>query len=100
VSRIEERLREAFNADAETIRPGTVRDLDDLAVRRCRPAGRKAHRRSRFVVPLAAAAAVSVVAVVAAVVVPRLLPGQSQTGPASAHNRWQSKSAASAATVP
>jgi hypothetical protein len=99
VSRIEERLREAFKADAETIRPGAVRDLDDLAVRRSRPA-RKAHRRARFVVPLAAAAAVSVIAVVAAMVVPRLPPGQRQAGPTSAQNRRQSQSGPSAATVP
>jgi hypothetical protein len=99
VSRIEERLREAFTADAETIRPGTVRDFDDLAVRRSRPA-RKAHRRARFVVPLAGAAAVSVIAVVAAMVVPRLVPGQRQTGSAPAQNRGQSHSAPSAATVP
>jgi hypothetical protein len=96
VSRIEERLRDAFNADAETIRPATVRDLDDLAARRFRPA----RRRARFAVPLAAAAAVSVIAVVAAMVVPRLLPGQRQTGPGSAQNRGHSQSTRSATTVP
>jgi hypothetical protein len=99
VSRIEERLREAFNADTQTIRPGTIRDLDDLAAGRSRPAGRKAHRRARFVVPLTAAAAVSVVAVVMALVVPRLLPGQRQHGLASVRSPGHSRSAP-AATVP
>ncbi len=100
MSRIEQRLREAFRADAETVRPETVRDLDDLVVRSSQPAGRKAYRRSRFVVPLGAAAAVSVIGVLAAMVVPRLLPGQGQIGPASAQNRGKSQSPPSATTVP
>jgi hypothetical protein len=100
VSRIEERLRDAFQADAETVRPETVRDVDDPAIRRSRPAGNVAYRRARFTVPLAAAAAVSVIAVLAAIVVPQLLPGQRQTGRAPAPNRGHSQSAPSGGTVP
>jgi Tol biopolymer transport system component len=66
VNRIEERLRDAYEAAAATVRPETVRGLGD------RPA---TPRRSRPLVPLAAAAAVAVVIAAVFLIPPLVLSG-------------------------
>ena len=73
---IEDRLRDTFRADAETVRPGTLRGLPE---RRARPARRAARYRAwrQAVTPLAAAAAVIVILLGATVAAPRLFPGHS-----------------------
>jgi hypothetical protein len=84
MSRLEDRLRDAYLGAAGTVRPETVRGLYE-PVTRSRPAWAAPRRRRGVLVPLAAAAAVAVIAVLAALV---LQPGQQKTppgpGPASA----------------
>jgi hypothetical protein len=72
VNSIEDRLQDAFRADAETVRPGTLRGLPERHARQA-PRRRGAWRQA---IPLAAAAAVAVVVLGAAVLVPRLFPGR------------------------
>jgi len=85
VNTLEDRLRDAYNAAAETVRPdaiqeGAILSPPDHARRRARrtrrpgQAGRGAARR-RVLIPLAAAAAVIAVAAAVAVLVPRAAPG-------------------------
>lgn len=77
---IEDRLRDAFRSDADTVRPESMRPFPgrdgrrDRGIRRLRPARDQA--RGRIMIPLAAAAAVAAIVVGAAVVVPGLLPGR------------------------
>ena len=77
---IEDRLRDAFNADADTVGPESLRPLPgrdtqhDRGMRLLRPTREQA--RGRVMIPLAAAAAVAVIVVGAAVIVPGLLPGR------------------------
>jgi hypothetical protein len=78
VKSIEDRLRDTFRADAETVRPETLRGLPG---RRTRPAGHRAWRQA--VIPLAAAAAVIVILLGAAVAAPRLFPGHGRPAIAS-----------------
>jgi hypothetical protein len=66
VSRLEERLRDAYQGAADTVRPETVRDLGEPTAPRLRPRPRPS-RWWRGLTPLAAAAAVTVIAVLAAV---------------------------------
>jgi hypothetical protein len=69
VSRIEERLRDAYRGAAGAVLPETIRDLDQAVAprpRRTRPAA----RWWRTLIPLAAAAAVTVIVVLATVVFP------------------------------
>jgi hypothetical protein len=93
VSTTEDRLRDAFRADAESIRPGTIRlaprpAADPPARQRSRPAGKPARPRRgrRLGIPLAAAAAVSII-VAAAAAVSAIGPGSHAdhppAGPAS-----------------
>jgi hypothetical protein len=63
VNRIEDRLRDAFAAAADTVRPEAVRGLADRPVL----------ARSRRIAPLAAAAAVAVVVIGASVATPLVL---------------------------
>jgi hypothetical protein len=70
VKSIEDRLRDTFHADAETVRPETLRGLPQ---RRTRPARHRAWRQA--VIPLAATAAVIVILLGATVAAPRLFPG-------------------------
>jgi hypothetical protein len=65
VNRIEERLRDAFGAAADTVRAETVRGLPD----------QPSAARTRRVAPLAAAAAVAVVVIGVSVVTPLALGG-------------------------
>jgi hypothetical protein len=73
VNSIEDRLQDAFRADAETVRPGTLRGLPE---RHPRPGPRRRGAWRQAVIPLAAAAAVAVVVLGATVLVPRLFPGR------------------------
>lgn len=77
----EDRIRDAFRADAETVRPGSLRGLPDPGTRpapRRRPARMSARR---VLVPLAAAAAVTAIAVAASVLVPHAgRPSMPQAG--------------------
>ena len=86
MSGLEERLRDAYLGAADTVTPETIRGLYDPVTRRSRPAGRARRRVRGVLVPLAAAAVVTVIAILAAVV---LRPASSQQnqpglGPASA----------------
>jgi hypothetical protein len=80
----EDRLRDAFRADAQTIEPGTIRPRADLAgLAELAPGGRarrtgSAGPRRRLLIPLSAAAAV--LAIVAAVTL--VSSGSSPVGPA------------------
>jgi hypothetical protein len=71
MSRLEDRLRDAYRGAADTVTPGTIRGLDEAAPPRSRPAGPVARRARGVLVPLCAAVAVTVIAVLAAVIVPR-----------------------------
>jgi hypothetical protein len=62
MSRLEDRLRDAYRSAADTVTPGAIRGLNEAAPPRSRPAR---------MVPLCAAVVVTVIAVLAAVIVPR-----------------------------
>jgi hypothetical protein len=84
VSRLEERLRDAYRGAADSVRPETVRDLGEPTAARPHRT-RPASRRWRTLAPLAAAAAITVIVVLATVVLPHASrPGQDQDRPASA----------------
>jgi WD40-like Beta Propeller Repeat len=78
VNTMEDQLRDAYAAAAETVRPNSIRGLPDQAARRARPAFRPSparSRRARVLVPLAAATAVAAIAVTASLVLPASQPG-------------------------
>jgi len=83
VNTLEERLRDAYRAAADTVRPEAV--LPDAILS---PPGRARERpgrgpsRRRLLIPLAAAAAVIAVAAAAAVLLPRAAPGLGRGHPA------------------
>lgn len=79
---LENRLRAAFHADAETVRPETIRYLEGEPMRRAHPAGPKPHRR--VLIPLAAAASVAAIAIATSVIAPAILSGQRSSGPTAA----------------
>ncbi len=68
---IEDRLRDAFRADAQTVRPETIRPFVSPGMRPGRPAGNRP--RGRVMIPVAAAVAVGLVTVGTVVVLPRVL---------------------------
>ena len=73
MSRLEDRLRDAYRDEAGAVTPASIAGLGEaITARSQRPArlGR-ARRWSRWLTPLAAAAAVAVIAVAATVLVPR-----------------------------
>jgi hypothetical protein len=81
VNTMEDQLRDAYAAAAQTVRPDSIRGLPDQAAGKAgRPAFRSASparsRRARVLVPLAAAAAVAVIAVAASLVLPASPPGR------------------------
>lgn len=80
---IEDRLRDAFRADAATVRPEQIRDLPARPGQPGRPARRIRAGRKRLAAPLAAAAAVAVIAITATAVVPRILTGRPGGAPAA-----------------
>jgi hypothetical protein len=101
VNSLEDRLRSAYQAAADTVAPDTVRGLPDLGDKPgCAPGGRRwaafgqiwpsrraASRAGRtrpsgrgLAIPLAAAAAVVAIAVSASIVAPRILSGQPASG--------------------
>jgi hypothetical protein len=73
VNSIEDRLQDAFRADAETVQSGTLRGLPE---RHARPAPRRRGAWRQAMIPLAAAAAVAVVVLGATVLVPRMFAGR------------------------
>jgi hypothetical protein len=81
VNTLEDRLRDAYRAAAETVRPETL--LPDAILS---PPNRDRRRpvRGRLVIPLAAAAAVIALAAVGAVLLPRAAPGLGGGKPAGA----------------
>ncbi|MHB1432538.1 MAG: hypothetical protein ACYCVZ_10535 [Streptosporangiaceae bacterium] len=91
MSDIETRLREAFGADAATVRPGTIRPFDEAAARpaatgrKPRPGGTS--RAARLGLPLAAAVMVAALVLGLVIVVPRLSAGP--TPPTSGEQHGQ-----------
>jgi WD40-like Beta Propeller Repeat len=83
VSRLEERLRDAYRGAADTVIPDTVRDLGEPAVPRP-GSGPRPTRWWRGLTPLAAAAAVTVIAVLAAVLPKPSSQDQQSPAPAAA----------------
>jgi hypothetical protein len=79
MSNLEDRLRDAFRADAETVRAETIADLSARPMRRA-PKRAGSRRLARAVAPLAAAAAVAAVAIGIWLVTP-LLPEHGHPGP-------------------
>jgi hypothetical protein len=80
VAAIEDLLRDAFQADALTVRAG---DMPPLATPPSRRAGRSMSGlllNSRFAIPLAAAVAVVTVVLAAELVMPRLVAGRETAG--------------------
>jgi sugar lactone lactonase YvrE len=77
---MEDQLRDAYQAAAQTVRPDSIKGLPDQAAGAGHPALRPASparsRRARVLVPLAAAAAVAVIAVTASLVLPASAPGR------------------------
>src|SRR5215472_3161755 len=65
ISSLEDRLRNAYRSTVDNAAPAAMQDLEDLIIRRSRPARPKDGRRRRVMVPVAAAAAVTAVAVLA-----------------------------------
>jgi len=64
MSKLEDRLREAFRADAGLVRPESIPPAPPVPPRPGRPArGRPGPRRARVLIPLAAAAAIIAIAV-------------------------------------
>jgi hypothetical protein len=61
MSRVEERLRDAFRTDGETVRPETIRGVPVRSARGV--SGRARSRQARLLIPVAAAAAVAAIAV-------------------------------------
>jgi hypothetical protein len=91
VNTLEDRLRDAYRAAAETVRPesvlaGGVRGLPDDDPADARRPGRLP-TGSRLLIPLAAAVAVSAVAIATSVLVPRSAPGRSGPPPGTAAGR-------------
>jgi hypothetical protein len=87
VSRLEDRLRDAYAGEASTVTPGSTHDLGEAIVaglrsdrdgrrkhrrRVARPRGRRPHGLRPVLTPLAAAAAVTVIAVLTVLVLPRI----------------------------
>jgi hypothetical protein len=72
VNTLEDRLRDAYRAAAETVKPETIRLS---AVPSPPDRDRRRPRHGRLVIPLAAAAAVIAVAATVAVLLPRTAPG-------------------------
>jgi len=85
VSRLEDRLRDAYRGEVAAVTPESITSLGEAIANQARgparrgPAHRpgRARRWSRWLAPLAAAAAVAAIAITATMVVPRG-PGQSQ----------------------
>jgi hypothetical protein len=80
MSNLEDRLRDAFRADAETVRPQSIPDPPARPVRRARK--RAGSPQARALAPLAVAAAVAAVAVGAGFAA-SLLPGHGHPGHAA-----------------
>jgi hypothetical protein len=77
---IEDRLRDAFDADAQSVRPGSIRPFSrparaDSAGGQRQFGGAERVSRRKLLIPLAAAVAVVLVAVGSVVGIPRIWPG-------------------------
>jgi hypothetical protein len=85
VNTIEDRLRDAYHAAAETIRPETigseaVHPLGTEDMQRVRPARRLARHGARALIPLGAATGVAVIAVAVSMARPGPVPTHRQAG--------------------
>ena len=89
MSRLEDRLREAYQDAAATITPGTGPGVDDLDIVSAWPARPRARRPQRVLVPVAAAAAVAAIALLAAVLLPRALGQRRPAAPAPGTPTYQ-----------
>lgn len=81
MTRLEDQVRDALQADAETVRPETIPGVPMRPARRA--AGRRRSRRTRILIPLAAAAGVIAVVAGVSLAVPLVSrPGQPAGAPA------------------
>ena len=96
---IEDRLRDAFSADARTVTPDSLRPPPE----RVRPARTglraRAAARARPLIPVAAAAAVAVIAVLA-VMVPHMLAGRAPSAASGGGRHVSGKESGAARAVP
>jgi hypothetical protein len=86
VNTLEDRLREAFRADAETVKPEAIRDFPGTAARRGGPWVRAGPGRKRLTISLTAAAAVAAITVTASVVAHGTLPGHQRDRQVASHH--------------
>jgi hypothetical protein len=87
MNNVETRLREAFRADAETVRPETIRPLPEPGAHARRDQLRwlaDGSRRGRILIPLVAAATVAAILAGVAVAAPRIWSGPTPSEPVNA----------------
>jgi len=81
---IEDRLRDAYRAAAETVEPGSIRQLADHAFTISETGSHSASGPGRWprrlIIPMAAAAAVAAIAVLTTLIIPRLILGARPRG--------------------
>ena len=80
---IEDQLRDAYRAAAETVEPGSIRPLGDH-ISAISETGRSARRPGRWpgrlMIPMAAAAAVAAIAILTTLIIPRVILGARSHG--------------------
>jgi hypothetical protein len=84
MSTLEDRLRDAFAADADLVRPESIPAAPPARPARAAP-GRPGSRRARVLIPLASAAAVIAIVTSLSLAAPQLLPG-ARPGPGPANS--------------
>jgi len=81
---IEDRLRDAYRAAAETVEPGSIRPLADHVFTTSETGSRSARGPGRWprrlMIPMAAAAAVAAIAVLTTLIIPRVIVGTRSHG--------------------
>lgn len=97
---VEERLREAYRAAADTVQPDAIRALHQREIgSRRRTASGRPHRR-RMLAPVAAAAVTATVAIGASVAVPALTAHHARSAGHHGGGTARSKSSTAAASLP